>query len=472
MNKKWLLCAISLLICLPIFSQNIMESSDILVIKAFLKDDVEMAKENAEKLIKKNKDNTDLIAAVGTVFLDAGKTDEATYFFNRAQRCFRISTKALNLGGDIARAKNLPDSALYYYGRAMYFDRRDPDAYYKYADLVQKTDIAKAIEKLRVLGQNRPDINIDKKVAELYYTANDIDNALATYEKIGADSLDIEELTHYALFEFLKKDYVKTLELAELGHQREPRNVVFNRLLLYANTEINDFEAAQKNANDLLYNSDETKLQYRDYIYYGYVLNGLGKRKEAIDQFNIALQKNPDLPTIKKEIAESYAHINDYDNAIKYYEAYVKSLDKEDKNMAYELFQLGRLYWRKATDNMEEGKPLTLEQSDALVQANRIYGEIVALRPDTYLGYYWQAKVNGLLDQGDKKGLSKPYFLKAAELLEQSGESQPVLIECYKQLSFYYYTRKDYKMASSYAHKIQALNPSDEYAKQIIDAFG
>ena len=105
MDKKWLLCAISLLICLPIFSQNIMESSDILVIKAFLKDDVEMAKENAEKLIKKNKDNTDLIAAVGTVFLDAGKTDEATYFFNRAQRCFRISTKALNLGGDIARAK-------------------------------------------------------------------------------------------------------------------------------------------------------------------------------------------------------------------------------------------------------------------------------------------------------------------------------------------------------------------------------
>lgn len=55
MDKKWLLCAISLLICLPIFSQNIMESSDILVIKAFLKDDVEMAKENAEKLIKKTR---------------------------------------------------------------------------------------------------------------------------------------------------------------------------------------------------------------------------------------------------------------------------------------------------------------------------------------------------------------------------------------------------------------------------------
>ena len=237
--------------------------------------------------------------------------------------------------------------------------------------------------------------------------------------------------------------------------------------MLYNNTELNDYDAAVNSANDLFYHSKGAKYQYQDYIYYGYALNGLGKTQEAIEQFNIALQKNADEPSIKKQIAEAYARINDYDKAIKYYTEYLASLKTDDANRAYDLYQLGRLYWKKGIDN-KDGDAMTLEKTDALNQANKVFGELATLRPDSYLGYYWQAKANTLLDPEYKKGLAKPYFLKAAELLEKSGESKEQLIECYKQISYYYYIKKELNTAVEYAYKIQGLDPDDEYAKQMI----
>ena len=469
MNKKWLICIASIMFCAPIFSQDdILQSSDLQVIASLLVDNPDIAKNSAEKLIKKNKENTDLIAAIGTVFLRGGKIDDAEEYFYRTRQCYKITPRAINLGGDIARAKNDLDSAKYYYERSMYFDRRDPEAYYKYADLVKAKDIEKAVETLNLLKRNRPDLNVNKRIAEIYYTANNLDKTIETYEAIGVDSLDDKELMQYALVLFLKKDYQKSLNLAELGHQRNAEDPVFDRLLLYNNTELEKYENAEKAADDLFNHSKDPKFQYQDYIYYGYALNGLGKTQEAIAQFNIALQKNANLPGINKQISDAYAHINDYDNAIKYYEIYVNSLKDNPENRAYELYQLVRLYWRKGISG-RDGNDMTEEQRNAIEKAARVFGEVTVLRPNSYLGYYWQAKANGLLDPEYKKGIARPYYLKAIELLEQSGESKEQLIECYKQLSYYYYVKKEYDASVTYARKIQALDPDDDYAKQVIE---
>lgn len=320
MNKKWLVFILSAMVCTPVFSKDdLLHSSELQVIASLLADSPDFAKGNAEKLIKKNSDNTDLIAAIGSIYLKAGKVDDAAEYFRRAQRCKRISTKAINLGGDIAIAKNNVDSAKYYYERSIYFDRKDPDGYYKYANLLKTTDMSKAVEVLTLLKKNRPDLNVDKQIAEIYYTANDIDKAIAEYETIGVDSLDDRELMQYALSQFIKKEYEKSLQLATIGHQRNAEDPIFNRLLLYNNTELQHYDEAIKNADDLLNHSKDAKLQYQDYIYYGYALNGLGRTQDAIDQFNVALQKNSDLFDINKQVSEAYARIQDFDNAIKYY---------------------------------------------------------------------------------------------------------------------------------------------------------
>ncbi|WP_315517722.1 tetratricopeptide repeat protein [Hoylesella shahii] len=468
MTKKWLVFVFCAMLSLPVFSQDYFsDNEDLQIIATLLKSSPEAAKSSAEKFASKHKEDGAMLAGLGTLYLRAGKLDEATRYFNLAQQCRRISVKALNLGGDIARSKNRPDSAQFYYKRAMYFARKDPDAYYKLADLLKAKEINKSIETLQILKKNRPDLNVQKRMAEVYYTANDLTNAIAAYKSIGVDSLDDRELMQYSLSLYIKKDYSQSLDLAQKGHKRASKDPVFNRLLLYNNTELQHFDTAISNADDLFNNSKDTKPQYQDYIYYGYALSGLGKTQEAIQQFNVALQKNGDIPGIHKEISDAYSRIHDYDNAIKYYEQYVANLKDTTDNRAYNIFQLGRLYWRKGI-NVKENETRTEDQTKAIEHSAELFGQVATLRPNSYLGFYWQAKANAMLDPEYTKGLAKPYYSKAAELLEKSGSSKDHLIECYKQLSYYYYINKEMNSSVEYAQKILELDPEDDFAKQMV----
>ena len=441
------------------------------MIATLLTSSPDAAKSSAEKFASKHKEDGALLASLGTLYLRAGQVDEATHYFYLAQRCRRITTKALNLGGDIAKARNRPDSAQFYYRRAMYFDRKDPEAYYKLAELLKAKEINKSIETLHALKRNRPDLNVQRMMAEVYYTANDLTNAIAAYKSIGIDSLNDKELMQYSLSLYIKKDYTQSLDLATLGHKRASKDPVFNRLLLYNNTELQHFDTAISNANDLFNNSKDTKPQYQDYIYYGYALSGLGRTQEAIQQFNVALQKNGNIPGIHKQISDAYSRIHDYDNAIKYYEQYVSNLKDTTDNRAYEIFQLGRLYWRKGT-YVKENEKRTEEQTKAIEHAADLFGQVATLRPNSYLGFYWQGNANAMLDPEYAKGLAKPYFSKAAELLEKSGSNKEHLIECYKQLAYYYYIKKEMNSSVEYAEKVLALDPEDDFAKQMVATKG
>lgn len=472
MTKKWLAFVFCAMISLPVFSQDYFSyNDDLQVIATLLTSSPDAAKSSAEKFASKHKEDGALLASLGTLYLRAGQVDEATHYFYLAQRCRRITTKALNLGGDIAKARNRPDSAQFYYRRAMYFDRKDPEAYYKLAELLKAKEINKSIETLHALKRNRPDLNVQRMMAEVYYTANDLTNAIAAYKSIGIDSLNDKELMQYSLSLYIKKDYTQSLALATLGHKRASKDPVFNRLLLYNNTELQHFDTAISNANDLFNNSKDTKPQYQDYIYYGYALSGLGRTQEAIQQFNVALQKNGNIPGIHKQISDAYSRIHDYDNAIKYYEQYVSNLKDTTDNRAYEIFQLGRLYWRKGT-YVKENEKRTEEQTKAIEHAADLFGQVATLRPNSYLGFYWQGNANAMLDPEYAKGLAKPYFSKAAELLEKSGSNKEHLIECYKQLAYYYYIKKEMNSSVEYAEKVLALDPEDDFAKQMVATKG
>ena len=81
-----------------------MQKGNIEEMVKLIKTNTDLAQSYAESAIKLDKGNTDMIAAIGSAYLQAGKIDEAEMYFNKAQRCYKITPKAINLGGDIARA--------------------------------------------------------------------------------------------------------------------------------------------------------------------------------------------------------------------------------------------------------------------------------------------------------------------------------------------------------------------------------
>ena len=472
MYRIKLLIVVILIAASPVVAQNVMQSGKVDDMVSLINSNPGLAKTYVEKAIKADKENTDMIATIGSAYLKAGKIDEAEKYFLLSKKCYKISTKTINLGGDIALAKNNTDSAKYYYGRAMYFNKRDPEAYFKYAEVVKFTDMKDAISKLNFIKMLRPDLPVDGKIAELYYGAQNYTEAIARYESLPDSLMTENELVHYAQSELLSGNYEKALQVATRGNELHPHNTDLVRLMLYCNTDQEHYEAALENAKELLdMATDTTKIRYTDYLYYGYVLNGLGHPEKAIEKFELARAKAKNVPGIDKDIATAYQKIGDYDKAIKYTRDYLATITDSTYDRSRDLFQLGMLYWRKATSE-KMGDELTPEKIAVLKEAEAVFGEVSKLRPDSYVGYYWRAKANALMDPKYVRGLAKPYYQQALEILERDGGDNDYMIECYKQLSYYYYIKKVMPMAVSYAEKIIKLDPEDSYAKQLLSIAG
>lgn len=426
------------------------------------------ARNVAEDILKQDKKNPDLAAALGTAFLHANRIEDAEYFYDKGYHMKRISTTIINLAGDIALAKNEKEKAEYYYNRAIYFNKRNPEAYYKYAHLFAKDDPEKAIHQLLKLKQYHKETAVDVKIADIYYDANQFQAAAQTYKNLPTDSLDKEALTNYALSYYFQQKFDSALIVAQQGAQRFPRHPAINRMLLYNNTELKQYEKALDGATRLFHQSDNAEFQYLDYIYYGYALNGLGRYDEAIAQFNLVMELNPNRKDVIKTIADAYERIGDLDKAIAYYRQYVDKLD-EDEKTAYEEFHIGSLYYAKGTDERQT-KELTADKIAALHHADEQFAKVEQMRPDSYLGAYWRARTNVALDPETEKGLAKSHYMKAISLIMAQGDITPQLLEGYKYLAYYYYRKNDKDSCLIYIDKIMAIDPTNSYAIQISNA--
>ena len=415
----------------------------------------------------------DLLAALGTVCLKQGDIEGAERYYEQGYHLKRITTSIICLAGDIALAKNDREQADYYYGRAIYFDPRDPIGYWHYADMYKQKEPAKAVAKLLQLRQYRDDCRVEHKIAEVWYTANKVKEAAAVFDSIPMDSLNRDELVSYAMSAYLLQDYAKSLTIALHGRAVSPRDLVFNRLIMYNYTDMKAYDRALEASVELFEHSEKKRegehedFSYLDYIYYGYILNGNGRYEEGIAQFNRALQLNGERSDVLLAISKAYENVGDYPNAVKHYKLYMDKLPEEERS-PYVVYELGRLYYAQGT-NKADSQTLTAEKKEALQLADQTFAEVERLRPDSYLGVYWRARTHVALDPETERGLAKPYYQKVIEMCEQTGGSQ--LMEAYKYMAYYYYVKKDQANTLKYADKILDIDPNDAYGLRLSTAF-
>lgn len=424
------------------------------------------------------KGDPDQLAALGTECLKKGDIAGAERYYDLGYHQKRITTSIICLAGDIALAKNDREQADYYYGRAIYFDPRDPRGYWHYADMHKKHEPQLAVQRLKQLRLYRKDCRADQKIAEVWYAGNKIKEAVVAFDSISIDSLSHDELVHYSMSAYLMQDHQKSLDVAQHGLLSSPRDLVLNRLVMYNYTDMRQYDKALE-ASDCLFNKSDRKattdsleerersdFSYLDYIYYGYVLNGNGQYEEGIQQFNRALALNSERNDVLKAISKAYENIGAYPKAIEYYKQYMDRLPIEDRS-AFVVYELGRLYYAQGTDKTVSAE-LSAEKTEALRQADKTFAEVDRLRPDSYLGIYWRARTNVALDPDTERGLAKPFYQQVIEMTELTGGSQ--LMESYKYMAYYYYVKKDKDAAMKFIDKILDINPADEYALRLSGA--
>jgi len=423
---------------------------------------------NSALKLKNNKGNVDLIIAAGRAFLVNGVLDKAVVYQEQAKKLKPKYAPVYVLLGDVELAKANTGGACSNYEMAIYYDDACKEAYIKYARAYKNVNTPLAIEKLNVLKQKDPSfLLVDRELADIYYSTNDFVKAAEYYGNyLKTGNSNVLDLTKYASTLFFKGDFAKSLEVVKLGLVKAPRNSAFNRMAMYDNVALKNYDEALT-AADLFFNKSENPdISYYDYTYYGQALRAKKHYDLAIEQYNKAIKYDSTQVAVWKEISDMYAEKHDTVSSISAYEKYM-SLSKPEKIDGVMILGLGKLYYGLGNSTAADVK------KNALLKADSLFAKVASLEPDNYLGDFYRAQVNSALDPETTQGLAKPYFEATAALIEKKTDAaryNSVLNTCYSYLGIYYFKNNNNVQSSLYFNKVLVIDPKNALALKVIEA--
>ena len=421
----------------------------------------------------KNKKNPENLLAFARAFYEAKDTanarEAAEWVIKAAAKDKTAAAPAYIILGDIKALSEDGGGAATLYDQAIYFDPKNPEAYRKYASVYRKISPQGAIAKLNDLRQQLPDYPVDAIIGHINYISNNFDEAIAAYDKVPQGKLEKMDIIESAFSAYLTQKYDKGIEMAEFGLNKEPRNSTLNRLAMFCNTEKGNYDKALDYADRLFNKSDSANISYMDYVYYGNALNGLKKHDEAIAMFEKALQQEFDNKDkragVVQTLANAYKGMEDYPNAIKYYEQYISEVSKASASDYHSLAQLHV----KHSDKLEGDA-----KTDALKKADDIYTDMQSKYADIddFIAFQ-RAHVSLFMDPDFKQGLANPHYAKLVEMLAAKEEKDPTDIKritegCGYFINYYVHISPDNAKAKEYAAILLTVDPTNEAANAVM----
>ena len=403
---------------------------------------------------KANKKNADNLVAFGRAFFEAKDTARA-----REYARYALETKKNKFAppfillGDIAVANDDGGTAAQQYAQAKHADPKDPEGYYKYANILRGRSPQEAVANLEELRVQRPDIAVDAMAGRILYHSNRLE----------------EDITNFAMATWMHQDRDKSLELAKYGLTRDARKAAWNRLAFYNLTDMERTDEALQYADALFNRSDSVKISGYDYTYYGTALKNAKQYDRAIEMFLKAADANKDLLSMTyKNLSDAYIANDDFENGTKYYDIY---LNGKDKPSAYDIAGLASIYQRLGAGL--EGQA----QVDAFMKADATYAKLGESYPEQIdYANFMRARLAGAMDPEGEKGLAKPFYQAIVDHLanatDRDNSDNQRLIEAYRYLGSYYYLNKDNAMSIASFKKILEIAPDDEAAKNALEALG
>lgn len=452
----------------PVMAQDVVSQAT-QIIKSKAAD----ADKQVTAIYKTVKKDAKAIAGIGRAYLDVRDFANAEKYADLAIKANKNLAIGYVLKGDIAVLQDDGGAASGWFEQAIYFEPKDPEGYRRYAQINSKTDPSGSIAKLEALRAIDPEYPVDLIAADIQSRAGNADAAINYYQKVALNKMENYQLTDYSMLLFLKGNFEKSLEVSKYGNDKFPRYASLNRLTMFNNVNLKNYEEALKYGDRLFNQSDSVKVSSVDYQNYGVALQELKKYDEAIATFqkiiddpNSAAEAKSDA---NKNISDAYKAKGDYAKAGEYYAIYVKG----QKNLtAYILSNEASIYMAQAGDanTTPEDKVAALKKADA------VYAKIAESFPSVAdFATYQRSHIPFQIDPEDKDGNAKPHYEKLIEIISAKGELDATaknrLIESYRYLIAYYYINKnDRNSALPYCNKLLEIDPENEVAKAVLNA--
>jgi hypothetical protein len=429
--------------------------------------------ELAKTAYKKNKKDAAALIKIGRAFYEQKDTANAALFANYANEAGKPKNAyapAFMLLGDIESAYGTDGGkAAGYYNQAIHFDPTNPEGYKKWAMVYRKISPTQAAAKLQDMKKNCPNEDVDAITAHIYMLAGDERQAYENYAKANINKLDKSGLNEFVRASYFTGHFEDALRAAEAGLKIEPRNAVFNRLAMFSNYELKNYEAAKSYINKYFNETDSAKFSEYDHFYTALIYQALEDNTNAYLQFGKALQLVNDSSMIKrhailKTVSDSYLKEKNFENAIDYYNQYIES--KPDLTFDDEE-GLATIYTKYADDVLNNDK-----KTEFIKKADNIYGNLISKYPvQEVYATYMRAGLNNKIDENMKNSLAKPYYEKVASLLsakaDRSKGENLMLKTAYHYMMFNSYINKKVADAKDYADKILVIDPEYKPALEI-----
>ena len=425
----------------------------------------------AKTAYKKNKKNPEALMKIARAFFEQKDTAGARQFANYANEAGKPKYQyapAYLLLGDIESAYGTDGGkAAGYYNQAINFDPKNPEGYKKWAMVYRKISPSQAAAKLRDMKANCPNEDIDAFTAHIYMLAGDEKQAYENYKKADISKLDKAYLNEFVRCSYFTGHFQDALNAAEAGIKIEPRNPTFNRLAMFSNYELKNYDAAKGYISKYFNETDSAKFSEYDHFYTALIYQALEDKANMYVHYDKALELVNDSSMIKrwaiqKAISDSYLKEQNFDKAIKYYNDMLAS--KPDANFDDEE-GLANIY-------SKWGDADPAKKNDYVKKAVEIFRNAGQKYPiqQVYATYMAASTINKI-DDNMKNSLAKNDYLKVIDLLatkaDRSKGEDTMLKTAYHYMMFNSYISKNVAGAKDYADKILAIDPEYKPALEI-----
>ncbi len=354
------------------------------------------------------------------------------------------------------------------YDNAILVDPNDAAAYVKYSRLYEKVNPQFSISKMQEYLANNPNSALaQRELAERLYDSNQWIAAAVQYgEYIKNPNHFQEDVERYAVLLYYGEKYQESFDVAGSVLASNPSSFLMQRIQFLDLASMEQYEQAQKFAEDFFANNQGEHFTSNDYVTYGDVLTALGNDSIALDEYNKAIEVSPDRADLYEKLSTAYRGMKNYAKAAEAFETYVAKNEKPSTNDYYLLAGLYMTY--AATE------PSGSETRAVAADKGLEYIEVALTRaPENMMVMKRKA---GLLRAKNDNAMCEEAaeaYKATLALLDNDPtnftENADAYIEAYSLLGDYYNSIKETDTAKYYYGKLLELQPENEVLRQFID---
>ncbi|HET6560219.1 MAG TPA: tetratricopeptide repeat protein [Prolixibacteraceae bacterium] len=419
--------------------------------------------------VKKSKKDASVLVSIAKFYYDQNPKNltEARRYTAMAIAVDGKNAPAYFLDGLMDLAESKASDAAKDFDRVIFFDPNILEAY-QYASqiMVSTRNIPQAIDYLnKAIAINPKYWHAYKSLGEVYYDNHQYKEAITNFDIYHKNvSPADKDVTHYAYSLFFDKQYGPAREMISQLIQQNPNDYVLLRLIGYISFEEKDLVNGKAVMDKFFTLAPADKILTDDYAYYGKMLSASGNDSLAIENYKIAWAKDSTQFQLLDELSKSHLKLKKFDQALQFSMKYIK---KKPNVTVADYFNLGKSYYSSA--NGIDIKTDSLKRIDYYMEADSMFAKVEKYSPNSYLGPFWRARVNSVLDTETTLGLAKPYYEKALEILiKDLVKYKKEVAEVYSYLGFYYYVKEDVVTSVDYWKKLLEIDPENLKAQEAL----